>query len=162
MIRFHLASTIVVVGCIIAYVSGVPLQDRQSSSSVATQLSQDFLTAEVHLHRKHARHSLEGKNKTHYEDPYTTSCQSGEVNITIVGIAGAICSPTCSVMDSCPKDKPPTVTAKAQCALQDMSGRKFCALICNPPDEKGNDDGECGENASCKAISGVGICTYDQ
>eukprot|EP00960_Hanusia_phi_P066675 766451-Hanusia_phi.AAC.4 len=46
--------------------------------------------------------------------------------------------------------------------VQDMSGRKFCALICTPPDDQGKDDGECGENASCKAISGVGICTYDE
>ena len=48
-------------------------------------------------------------------------------------------------------------TASPACALQDSSGQNYCALMCDP--EK--NDGVCGDNASCKSISGVGICTYD-
>ena len=48
-------------------------------------------------------------------------------------------------------------SASPACALQDSSGQNYCALMCDP--EK--NDGVCGDNASCKSISGVGICTYD-
>eukprot|EP00281_Chroomonas_sp_CCMP1168_P030115 CAMPEP_0206247900 /NCGR_PEP_ID=MMETSP0047_2-20121206/20064_1 /ASSEMBLY_ACC=CAM_ASM_000192 /TAXON_ID=195065 /ORGANISM="Chroomonas mesostigmatica_cf, Strain CCMP1168" /LENGTH=153 /DNA_ID=CAMNT_0053673471 /DNA_START=25 /DNA_END=486 /DNA_ORIENTATION=- len=104
------------------------------------------------------------KNASHYEDPYEEDCQSGEVNITIVGVEGAMCSPACGVLDSCPKDVPKGALAKATCALQDMTGRKFCALICStklPILEQEVADAQCGPHASCKAISNVGICTYD-
>ncbi len=55
---------------------------------------------------------------TPVQDPYIQSCQAGEVNITIVGVDGAICSPACGVLDSCPKDIPKGATAKPTCALQ--------------------------------------------
>lgn len=56
---------------------------------------------------------------------------------------------------TCPQDVPDGVTAAPQCALQDTSGNKYCALLCTP----GSND-SCGK-ATCKAIQGVGICTYD-
>jgi len=48
------------------------------------------------------------------------------------------------------------VTAQPQCALKDAQGNKYCCLRCNP-----TRDDSCGPNASCKSISGIGICTYD-
>merc|ERR1711959_802390 len=95
--------------------------------------------------------------QSHYGDPLSGSCLSDEVNITIQGVSGSVCSPGCT-SSSCPTDVPDGVTAAPQCALQDASsGKKYCALICSPS----GDDSQCGTNASCKAIQGVGICTYD-
>jgi C1A family cysteine protease len=91
---------------------------------------------------------------SHYEDP-TDGCQSDEKDIRIQGVNGDFCSPAC-VGTRCPADVPPGVTAQPQCALRDQSGDKYCALICSP----GANDGQCG-TATCKAIQGVGICTYD-
>lgn len=82
------------------------------------------------------------------------------------GVPGAMCAPECGLLDSCPKDKPAGALAKPACALQDMAGRKFCALICPPraggAGGAGAGDAQCGAGASCKAIANVGICTYDR
>jgi len=92
----------------------------------------------------------------HYEDP-KDGCSSDEVDIKIQGVSGAVCAPACTGT-TCPTDVPSGVTATPQCALQDSSsGKKYCALICTP---SSNDD-QCGTNASCKSIQGVGLCTYD-
>merc|ERR1712032_842773 len=94
---------------------------------------------------------------THYEDP-KGGCRSDEVDITIQGIQGAVCSPACTMGIFCPSDVPAGVTAAPQCALQDSSTqKKYCALICSPS----SNDAQCGTNASCKSISGTGLCTYD-
>jgi C1A family cysteine protease len=94
---------------------------------------------------------------SHYEDP-KGGCRSDEIDIQIQGVQGAVCSPSCTLGIFCPKDVPTGVTARPTCALQDSSTqKKYCALICTP----GADDNQCGENASCKSIQGVGICTYD-
>jgi len=96
-------------------------------------------------------------NGTHYEDP-KGGCRSDEVDITIQGIQGAVCSPACTMGIFCPSDVPAGVTAAPQCALQDSSTqKKYCALICSPS----SNDAQCGTNASCKSISGTGLCTYD-
>merc|ERR1711959_307348 len=94
---------------------------------------------------------------SHYEDPKPNGCQSDEQAIQIQGVAGDFCTPKCDSSGACPTDVPSGVTAKPQCALQDTSGNKYCALICSP---SGNDD-QCGTNASCKSIQGTGLCTYD-
>jgi len=102
---------------------------------------------------------------THYSDP-ATGCLTDEVEITIEGIAGDACSPSCSLLKSCPTDVPTGVTAEPQCALQDSTtNAKYCALICSPfakiADQKAA-DAQCGTNASCKSIQlGIGLCTYD-
>ena len=100
-------------------------------------------------------------NGEYYENPYDVSeCQPSEVNVTINGIPGAICSPPCDDME-CPSD--PDVAARPSCALQSGSGTKYCALLCSP-DKSGNGknfDDECGADASCKPLVGLGICTYD-
>ena len=95
----------------------------------------------------------------HYEDPFKTQCQSGEVNITITGIPGSICTPRCDEQGQCPTDLCQGVTATPTCALQDQQGNKYCALICNPgagkPDKCATD-----EHMACHAISGTGVCTW--
>ena len=94
---------------------------------------------------------------THYGDP-KQGCMSDEIAVQIQGVSGDFCTPTCSLFTACPTDVPTGVTASPMCALQDASSsKKYCALICQP---SGNAD-QCGTNASCKSISGVGICTYD-
>jgi C1A family cysteine protease len=103
--------------------------------------------------------------KTHYGDP-KNGCLSDEIQVSIQGIAGDFCTPKCETfIKPCPKDVPAGVTAAPQCALQDQSSsNKYCALICAPAgpiaDQKAA-DAQCGTNASCKAIQGAGICTYD-
>uniref|UniRef100_A0A7S3Z7N5 Uncharacterized protein n=1 Tax=Lotharella globosa TaxID=91324 RepID=A0A7S3Z7N5_9EUKA len=92
---------------------------------------------------------------SHYGDP-KTGCESDEIQVQVQGVQGDFCTPPCSLFKPCPADVPTGVTAKPMCALQSTSGGKYCALICSP----GN-DAQCGTNASCKAISGLGICTYD-
>merc|ERR1711959_5011 len=95
--------------------------------------------------------------QSHYGDPLSGSCLSDEVNITIQGVSGSVCSPGCT-SSSCPTDVPDGVTASPQCALEDASsGKKYCALIC----EAGKDNNQCGK-ASCKVVQDpIGIRTYD-
>mmetsp|Transcript_5118 Transcript_5118/g.9756 ORF Transcript_5118/g.9756 Transcript_5118/m.9756 type:complete len:93 (+) Transcript_5118:302-580(+) len=82
-------------------------------------------------------------------------CLSDEIAVQIQGITGDFCTSECSLFKACPTDVPMGVTASPMCALQDASsGAKYCALICSPGGS------QCGE-ATCKSISGVGICTYD-
>ena len=96
------------------------------------------------------------QNSTHYEDPKPNGCRADEEAIQIAGVSGDFCTPEC-IGTSCPQDVPAGVTATPTCALQDSSGNKFCALMCDPI----SSDAQCGNMASCKPVSGVGICTYD-
>lgn len=54
-------------------------------------------------------------------------------------------------------------TAKPECVLETSGSNKptQCALICTPAADGSRVQAECPSNASCKAISGTGICTYD-
>mmetsp|Transcript_31475 Transcript_31475/g.56538 ORF Transcript_31475/g.56538 Transcript_31475/m.56538 type:complete len:135 (-) Transcript_31475:103-507(-) len=92
----------------------------------------------------------------HYENPYMGGCRSDELPIRITGIPGAICSPHCDD-GPCPSDVPKNVTATPQCALRDPTGSQYCALICDP-----NGKNTCGPGASCRALSPIGLCTYDE
>ena len=100
----------------------------------------------------------------YYENPYDVAeCAPSEVNVTINGIPGAICSPPCEDME-CPTD--PAVSARPSCALQSSSGARYCALLCSPDERKMGKkdesfDNQCGNDASCKPLVGLGICTYD-
>lgn len=84
----------------------------------------------------------------------------------IQGIPGKICAPECqSGSNKCPLDVPQNVSASPTCALEGLGADKYCALVCVPPTpglRVKRTDEQCGENASCKGISGTGICTYDQ
>lgn len=92
----------------------------------------------------------------HYEDPFAGPCRSDEVDIQIQDVDGKMCSPQCDDSGKCPTDVPTGVTATPACVLQSSAGEKFCALECTPAE---ND--ACGPKASCKSISGHGVCTYD-
>jgi cathepsin B len=86
---------------------------------------------------------------THYEKP---PCASDEVQAQIQGISGSLCAPKCTG-STCPSDKP-SCRASPQCALQDQSGNKYCALMC------GMDSG-CPTGAKCGKPGGlVGVCYY--
>jgi hypothetical protein len=101
---------------------------------------------------------------THYGDPFQGACETKEVNITITGVAGSVCSPPCGLGGKCPTDIPAGATAKPTCALTDTAGKKYCVLVCAPSGiiaDQQAADAQCGTDASCKAISGTGICTYD-
>jgi hypothetical protein len=98
---------------------------------------------------------------SHYGDP-NTGCESDEKAVSITGVSGSVCTPSCST-GACPTDVPAGVTATPTCALQDPQGNKYCVLICSPSELGDNSiDTQCGENASCKSIQGMGVCTYDQ
>jgi len=104
-------------------------------------------------------------NTSHYEDPKPNGCQSDEQAIQIQGVKGDFCTPKCTgiLKTKCPTDVPAGVTAKPQCALKDTSGNKYCALLCSPSTDEASlraGDAQCGK-ATCKAIQGVGLCTYD-
>jgi hypothetical protein len=102
---------------------------------------------------------------THYGDPLDGSCLSDEVNITITGITGSVCSPACTgvLKTKCPTDVPAKCTASPKCALQDSSGDKYCALECSADLEITQDENDMCGKATCKPVpgAGVGICTYD-
>jgi len=150
---------------ILALATIVSVVSLPVKSSAPQTLSSTSEYAKVIVNSEGHRIAAVGKGETHYEDPFMQDCQAGEVNITIVGVKGAMCAPSCGVLDSCPGDKPAGVSAKPTCALQDMAGRKFCALICAPALPIGNQleaDSQCGPKASCKPISSVGLCTYDE
>ena len=123
--------------------------------SVRMQLNPKLNNTEFHFQKS---------NGEYYENPYDVAeCAPSEVNVTINGIPGAICSPPCEDME-CPLD--PAVAARPSCALQSSSGAKYCALLCSPDEtERGKNDksfdNQCGDNASCKPLVGLGICTYD-
>jgi hypothetical protein len=90
----------------------------------------------------------------HYGDPNTPpGCLKDEIVVAhLQGLEGNFCSPSCEFR-TCPTDVPNNVTAKPNCDVT-IAGVKFCSLKCNGRTE-------CGSNASCKAISGTGVCTYN-
>ncbi|KAJ8599177.1 hypothetical protein CTAYLR_010153 [Chrysophaeum taylorii] len=106
-----------------------------------------------------------GAAASHYGDPYAGTCLSDEITITIEGVSGEICAPTCSIFSPCPTDVPSGVVATPECALEDVSsGQSYCALICSSTTDLQDlraGDSQCGTDASCKSVSGVGVCTYD-
>lgn len=96
---------------------------------------------------------------THYGSP-ADGCEDDETAFSIMGVAGAICSPACTA-SPCPTDLPDGVTATPTCALQNpQTGDKYCALICAPENNLRGGAGQCGA-AMCQPIQGTGICTYE-
>jgi len=97
-------------------------------------------------------------NPSHYGDPKPDGCLSDELSVEVEGLSGDFCSPYCSTSKPCPSDLPSGTTANPECVLETAgsSSPTNCALICNPAD---NDS--CPQNATCKPISGIGVCTYD-
>jgi len=96
-------------------------------------------------------------NGPHYEDPKPNGCASDELSVRVLGLAGDFCSPYCSTSQPCPTDVPTGTTATPECVLETGGSQPTnCALICSP---SAND--ACPSGASCKPISGTGVCTYD-
>jgi photosystem II stability/assembly factor-like uncharacterized protein len=89
----------------------------------------------------------------HYEKP---PCQAGEAKASVTDTDGSVCAPPCPTGD-CPQDVPDGVTAEPTCALQDTSGNKYCALLCQSDDMCGSD-----ESAECAypQAGAPGICVY--
>mmetsp|Transcript_120340 Transcript_120340/g.236501 ORF Transcript_120340/g.236501 Transcript_120340/m.236501 type:complete len:459 (+) Transcript_120340:66-1442(+) len=85
----------------------------------------------------------------HYGRP---PCNDDEVTVQVQGMEGVMCSPKCQDA-ACPVDVPPGTTATPQCALQDQSGDKYCALACT--------EGGCPEGARCQLLGTSGICMFD-
>jgi C1A family cysteine protease len=91
-----------------------------------------------------------------WENPFKGSCSSGEMNVTISGVSGAICSPSCT--STCPDAPSGWSGATPQCALKSPTGDKYCALLCQPSDSTSCSP---SSSATCKSVQSVGICTYD-
>ena len=76
----------------------------------------------------------------------------------------AFCSPSCSGSAPSPTDVPDAATATPKCVLE-TSGSQTptqCALICTPSlNAADGSNAACPTKASCKAIQGTGLCTYD-
>merc|ERR1711991_982726 len=69
-----------------------------------------------------------------YNDPYTGQCNSGASNVSVTGLPGAFCSPSCSSSSPCPTN---------------------CALICQPSGAGvGASQDGCPTNALCQPIQG--------
>jgi len=89
----------------------------------------------------------------HYEKP---PCQADEAQASVTGAGGAVCAPACDG-STCPTDVPEGVTAQPTCALQDQSGNKYCALMCDSDDQCDSVGGAaCGHPTAGQP----GICVY--
>ena len=83
--------------------------------------------------------------------------------MSISGISGDMCAPTCSAHIACPTDVPMGVTATPMCTLKGPQ-KSYCALICTDFEVERVDQQstECGSGASCQMIDpGIGVCIYD-
>jgi hypothetical protein len=112
--------------------------------------------SEVFLSEATATLDAVGAHKLPYSNPSTGECQENESKVSISGLPGAFCSPSCGPATPCPKDTHFGATAEGQCVLetQGHSQPSQCALICKPG------AGGCPRGASCQPIQGLGICTY--
>ena len=52
-----------------------------------------------------------------YGDPNAGPCLSDEQPVTITGVAGSICCPSCSPTQACPSDVPAGTTAKGETVI---------------------------------------------
>jgi len=98
-----------------------------------------------------------GPASNDYEDPGASgTCHTGESAISITGLTGSFCSPSCSASAPCP-GAPTGASAQPQCVLEKPPSKtpSNCALICKP-----GAAGQCPTGAACQSIQGTGICTY--
>lgn len=86
-------------------------------------------------------------------------CQDGADCLTIMGLEGNFCSPSCAMMAACPDN--PGGSAMPQCVLT-MEGSMDpvnCALVCDPA----MGGGQCPGGTSCKQLPApndmFGLCT---
>ena len=64
-------------------------------------------------------------------DPYKGPCETGEQDVSITGLAGKMCCPSCSNAAPCPTNVPSGTTAHPACVLG-APGKppSLCALVC--------------------------------
>jgi len=98
---------------------------------------------------------------TNYERPVNGSCNHDEYEAVILGVDGSMCFPKCHrewiVFEICP-EAPEGFNAEAECLVQIPDGTRLCVLVCDVGDpESCNPD----EGCYCRAIEGIGVCTYD-
>lgn len=150
MMKF-IAGSLVVVGAL-----AVPIE-RALSQPLTLTMDPEFLASDWSAARRAFSRAMNiVEADTHFGDP-SAGCESDEVSVQITGIKGDFCTSQCSLLKHCPTDVPAGVTATPTCALQDPgANKKYCALICDPSASVH----ACGK-ATCKVISGTGICTYD-
>lgn len=99
--------------------------------------------------------------KSHYTAP-SSLCLMDEEAAVVPGLNGKVigeaCVPACSADATCPTDLPFNTGAEPKCALQDVNGKRWCALTCN--------DGvdECPSGSTCNRVFGwafPGVCLYE-
>lgn len=97
--------------------------------------------------------------KSMYENPFLGPCSAGELNATVNGVPGSVCSPPCSPSAPCSTDVPAGTTAPPSCILEaaGASAPTNCLLVCGA----GGAGGTCPPTATCKSVQGTGICTYN-
>ena len=94
----------------------VPVENARlvapGEAPLVMQLSEDFLAE--------ATASLDavGAHKLPYSNPSTGDCMEGESSVSIGGLPGAFCSPSCGPATPCPKDTHFGATAEGQCVLE--------------------------------------------
>jgi len=101
----------------------------------------------------------------HYGDPNDGPCKADEKEVSIQGVRGKFCSPTCSRTQACPTDVPAGTTAQPDCVLeaQGTSEPTNCALICRVEDVGlVGKAGGCPDKATCKQVQTSALCTYDR
>jgi len=96
-----------------------------------------------------------------YERPVNGSCNRGEVDVSIEGVPGSMCLPKCHrkwiIFEACPK-VPTGFVADAECLVETSDGTKLCILTCDVDDPESCQP---DEGCNCRAIEGMGLCTYD-
>ena len=108
-----------------------------------------------------------GPPGAHYGDPLAGPCTGGDQNVTITGVPGAVCAPSCSTSSPCPP-APAGVTSAGQCILEahGTTTPNLCVMVCKSNDEERGmtvlDGGACPEHATCKPIQTTAVCTYDE
>ena len=94
------------------------------------------------------------------------TCRLRLQNVTVTGIKGPMCSPSCSTSAPCPA-APAGVTSKGQCILEDSGSTtpNRCVLVCKSDNAAEGmtmlDAGACPAKATCKPIQTTAICTFD-
>ena len=132
------------------------LESAASTAPLEMQLSEAFLAE--------ASEAVAVGHKLPYSNPSTGACQTSEAKVTITGIPGSFCSPKCTgLFRKCPA-APAGTSAEPKCVLE-TSGSSTptqCALICSPSETlDDSSNAACPTGATCKPISGTGLCTYN-
>ena len=106
-------------------------------------------------------------NTAPYGNP-VSGCLPGERPLSIPGIPGSFCSPSCSAQGSeggnlCPPAPNGTYSVQGKCNIAtDKDWRpSACGLVCERPVYRpGSKPTVCPEGSTCQLAQGYGLCTY--